>query len=65
MYAKIEQEQEWARSEMVRKARLERQRKELKEIRFIETVSGVIGVVFISLVFGWLMWQLRVLSGGS
>jgi hypothetical protein len=65
MYAKIEQEQEWARSEMVRKTRLERQKKDLEEIRLIETISGVIGVVFISLVFGWLMWQLRALLGGS
>jgi hypothetical protein len=64
MYKKIEQEQQSARLEMVRKARLARQRKELEEIRFIETVSGVIGVVFISLMFGWLMWQLRALSGG-
>ena len=65
MYKKIEQEQEWARSETIRKARLARQRRELEEIRFIEITSGVIAVMFISMIFGWLMWQLRVLSGGS
>jgi len=64
MYAKIEQEQEWARSETIRKARLARQRRELREIRCIEITSGVIAVMFISLFFGWLMWQLRSLSGG-
>ena len=64
MYAKIEQEQEWARSEMIRKARLKRQMKELREIRCIEITSGVIAVMFISMIFGWLMWQLRNLSGG-
>jgi len=64
MYSKIEQEQEWARSEMIRKARLARQRKELYEIRCIEITTGVIAVMFISLIFGWLMWQLHVLSGG-
>jgi hypothetical protein len=64
MYAKIEQEQEWARSEMVRRARLARWQKELEEIRVIETITGVIAVMFISMFFGWLMWQLRALSGG-
>ena len=64
MYARIQQEQEWARSEEVRKMRLARWQKEQEEIRAIELTSGVIGVVFISLLFGWLMWQLRVLSGG-
>jgi hypothetical protein len=64
MYAKIQQEQEWARAEEVRKMRLARWQKEQEEIRFIELTSGVIGVVFISLLFGWLMWQLRALSGG-
>ena len=64
MYKKIEQEQEWARSETIRKARLARWKKEQDEIQTIETVSGVIAVVFISLFFGWLMWQLRSLSGG-
>jgi hypothetical protein len=64
MYQKIEQEQEWARSEMIRKARLARQRRELYEIRCIEITTGVIAVMFISLIFGWLMWQLHALSGG-
>jgi F0F1-type ATP synthase assembly protein I len=64
MHAKIEQEQSWARAEMVRKARLARWRKEKQEIEFIEITSGVIAVMFISLIFGWLMWQLRALSGG-
>jgi hypothetical protein len=64
MYGKIEQEQEWARSEMIRRARLARQRKELREIRCIEITSGVVAVMFISLIFGWLMWQLHALSGG-
>ena len=64
MYAKIEQEQAWARSEMIRRARLARQRKELEEIRIIEITTGVIAVMFISMFFGWLMWQLRALSGG-
>ena len=64
MYQKIEQEQEWARSEMIRRARLARQRRELYEIRCIEITTGVIAVMFISLIFGWLMWQLHVLSGG-
>jgi len=64
MYARIQQEQEWARTEEVRKMRLLRWQKEQEEIRAIELTSGVIAVVFISLLFGWLMWQLRVLSGG-
>lgn len=64
MHGRIEQEQAWARSEMIRRNRLARQKKERQEIEFIEITSGVMGVVFISLVFGWLMWQLRVLSGG-
>jgi nitric oxide synthase oxygenase domain/subunit len=64
MYARIQQEQEWARTEEVRKMRLARWQKEQEEIRFIELTSGVVAVVFISLLFGWLMWQLRVLSDG-
>ena len=64
MHDKIEREQEWARSEMIRRARLARWEKEQEEIRFIELISGVIAVAFISLLFGWLMWQLRKLSGG-
>jgi hypothetical protein len=64
MYAKIQQEQEWARSEMIRKARFDRWKQEQEDIQFIEITSGVIAVMFVSLIFGWLMWQLRVLSGG-
>lgn len=64
MHKKIEREQEWARSETIRRARLARWQKEQDEIRVIETISGVIAVMFISMFFGWLMWQLRVLSGG-
>jgi len=64
MHAKIEQEQAWARSEMIRGARLARWRKEQDEIRVIELTSGVIAVTFISLFFGWLMWEIRNLSGG-
>jgi len=64
MYDKIEQEQAWARSETIRKVRLARQRRELREIRCIEITTGVFAVMFVSLIFGWLMWQLRVLSGG-
>ena len=64
MHAKIEQEQAWARSEMIRGARLARWKKEQDEIRVIELTSGVIAVTFISLFFGWLMWEIRNLSGG-
>lgn len=64
MYARIQQEQEWARAEEVRKLRQKRWKQEQEEIKFIELTSGVTAVVFISLLFGWLMWQLRVLSGG-
>ena len=64
MYKKIEQEQEWARSETLRKARLARWKRERDEIYCIEITSGVIAVMFVSLFFGWLMWQLRSLSGG-
>ncbi len=64
MYAKIEQEQEWARAEEVKKLRQQRWKQEQEEIWFIEVTSGVVAVTFISLLFGWLMWQLRVLSGG-
>lgn len=64
MHKKIEQEQAWARSEMLRKRRLARWKQEQAEIFCIEVTAGVIAVVFISLIFGWLMWQLRVLSGG-
>jgi hypothetical protein len=64
MHAKIEQEQAWARSEMIRRARLARWKKEQDEIRVIELTSGVIAVTFISLFFGWLMWEIQNLSGG-
>ena len=64
MYNKIEQEQAWARSETIRRNRLARWKQEQDEIRTIETISGVIAVMFISMFFGWLMWQLRALSGG-
>ena len=64
MYGKIEQEQKWARTEMIRRARLARWRKEQQEIMQIEMISGAIAVTFISLIFGWLMWQLHDLSGG-
>ena len=64
MHKKIEREQEWARSETIRRARLARWQKEQDEIRVIETITGVIAVMFISMFFGWLMWQLRALSGG-
>jgi len=64
MHARIEQEQSWARAEMIRRARLARWKKEQEEIELIELTSGVIAVMFVSLIFGWLMWQLRVLSGG-
>jgi hypothetical protein len=64
MHGKIEREQEWARAEMIRRARLARWRKEQDEIWVIEITSGVIAVTFISLFFGWLMWEIRNLSGG-
>ena len=64
MHARIKDEQAWARSEMIRKARLARWKKERAEIFCIEVTSGVIAVMFISLFFGWLMWALRSLSDG-
>ena len=64
MYARIQQEQEWARAEEVKKLRQQRWKQEQEEIWAIEVISGGIAVVFISLLFGWLMWQLRALSGG-
>jgi hypothetical protein len=64
MHARIEQEQEWARAETIRRVRLARWAREQEEIRLIETISGIIATVFVSLFFGWLMWQLRVLSDG-
>jgi hypothetical protein len=65
MHAKIEREQEWARFEMMRRARQARWEQEQKEIRFIELISGVVAVMFISMFFGWIMWQIRNLSGLS
>ena len=64
MHNKIEQEQAWARSEMIRRSRLARWKKEQEEIWFIELISGAIAVTFISIFFGWMMWQIRNLSGG-
>ena len=64
MYARIQQEQEWARAEEVRKLRQQRWKQEQDEIRFIEITSGVIAVMFISTFFGWLMWEIQNLSGG-
>jgi hypothetical protein len=64
MYGKIEQEQKWARAEMIRRARLARWRKEQDEIRQIELISGGVAVMFISIFFGWFMWAIQNLSGG-
>ena len=64
MYGRIEQEQAWARSEMIRRARLARWIKEQEEIRFVELTSGAVAIMFISVIFGWLMWQLQNLSDG-
>ena len=64
MYGRIEQEQAWARSEMIRRARLARWLKEQEEIRFVELTSGAVAIMFISVIFGWLMWQLQNLSDG-
>jgi uncharacterized protein YpiB (UPF0302 family) len=64
MYGKIEQEQSWARSEMIRKARIARWKQEQEEIHQIEKISSLVAVMFISLIFGWLMRQLSNLSGG-
>jgi hypothetical protein len=64
MHKKIEQEQAWARSELIRRTRLARWKQEQAEIELIGLISSGIAVVFISMFFGWLMWQLRNLSGG-
>jgi hypothetical protein len=64
MHGRIEQEQAWARSETIRRTRLARWKQEQEEIWVIELTSGVIAVTFISLFFGWLMWEIRNLSGG-
>jgi hypothetical protein len=64
MYAQIEREQEWAKSEMIRRARLARWKQEREEIELIGLVSSGVAVVFISMFFGWFMWQLRSWSTG-
>jgi len=64
MHGKIEREQEWARSETIRRTRLARWKREQEEIRQIELISSAIAVTFIFLIFGWLMWAIRNLSGG-
>jgi hypothetical protein len=64
MHQKIEREQEWARAETIRKTRLARWKQEQEEIELIGLVSSGVAVVFISMFFGWFMWQLRNLSGG-
>jgi hypothetical protein len=64
MHARIEQEQEWARAETIRKTRLARWKQEQEEIELIGLVSSGVAVVFISMFFGWFMWQLRSWSTG-
>jgi hypothetical protein len=64
MHAKIEREQEWARKEMLNRARIARRKKEQEEIQRIEFLTGVGAVFFISLIFWWFMWELHVLSSG-
>jgi len=64
MHNKIEQEQAWARSETIRRTRQARWKREQEEIYKIEMVSSAIAVTFIFLIFGWLMWAIRNLSGG-
>jgi hypothetical protein len=64
MYAQIEREQEWARAEMIRRARQARWKQEREEIELIGLVSSGVAVVFISMFFGWFMWQLRSWSTG-
>ena len=64
MHARIEQEQAWARSELIRRNRLARWQKEREEIELIGLVSSGVAVVFISMFFGWFMWQLRSWSTG-
>jgi hypothetical protein len=64
MHNKIEQEQAWARSETIRRARLARWKQEQEEIELIGLISSGVAVVFISMFFGWMMWQLRNLSAG-
>ena len=64
MHARIEQEQAWARSELIRRNRLVRWKQEREEIELIGLVSSGVAVVFISMFFGWFMWQLRSWSTG-
>jgi hypothetical protein len=64
MHGKIEREQEWARSEMIRRTRLARWKQEQEEIELIGLVSSGVAIVFISMFFGWFMWQLRSWSTG-
>jgi hypothetical protein len=64
MHGKIEREQEWARAEMIRRARQARWQKEQAEIELIGLISSGVAVVFISMFFGWMMWALQNLSGG-
>jgi hypothetical protein len=64
MHARIEQEQAWARSELIRRNRLARWKQEQAEIELIGLISSGVAVVFISMFFGWMMWALQNLSGG-
>jgi hypothetical protein len=64
MHQKIEREQEWARAETIRKTRLARWKQEQEEIELIGLISSGVAVVFISMFFGWFMWQLRSWSTG-
>jgi hypothetical protein len=64
MHARIEQEQAWARSELIRRNRLARWKQEREEIELIGLVSSGVAVVFIAMFFGWFMWQLRSWSTG-
>ena len=64
MHQKIEREQEWARAETIRRTRLARWKQEQAEIELIGLVSSGVAVVFISMFFGWMMWQLRSWSTG-
>ena len=64
MHGKIEREQEWARAEMIRRTRLARWKQERDEIELIGLISSGVAVVFISMFFGWFMWQLRSWSTG-
>jgi len=65
MYAKIEQEQAWARAETIRRARQARWQREREEIALIETISGVAGAVFIFSILGWIMWQVKMITERS